>query len=265
MKRVLSLIAVLSCMGPIYQRSASARGSRHMAPAPLTAAEQARKEQIALDVIKAIQYASQHTGTWSSILYAHWRTESSALWAGSGNCYAYDQYGISAKWHPRKPGKMNAGDKNLAALQKIAQVIHQDVRSIRSSCGTATWAKNTGYFGGALGPMQIMADSWMSDPEVVQKGLSPLLLGHALYWAGRADRTAHDKAMRSGLDDAHAWVYAIRKYFGAVDHPMSKTYYSHAYKHHSEWRKSVGTEQNPNWNQAFTLVASNIPRNKLSQ
>lgn len=240
MRRTVCLVAILMCVGcQEFTNSVDPIAEAMAAPKPsFDACAKFDPVNFPDHVADIISVTSSHTGTPEGVLYGHYRVESGEVYGDgghSGECSAFDQYTIMSVW------KSKAGEANLAALAHIADVTHRDIKTIKGSCGKSTKTVRGSTFGGALGPMQILAASWVSDSASKDKDVFNLC--HAMFWAARHDRRYHDAfeaeshapAPPDDPDKNDPWRFAVRKYYGSLDHSMSGTYFNKVVDYWTEW------------------------------
>ena len=213
----------------------------------------------AVKIVEAINKAFEETRTPTGAIFGHWMTESGEIYGDTGHaggCSAREQYEIMAVWRPSR------GKANLAALAYIAKNLHRDIDTIQGSCGNSTLEKRGTTFGGALGPAQVLADGWVSDPLSKDKDVLNLLDGIA--WIARHDRIQFDNAPAGyNEDDLARWEYAVRSYYGALGSDANEKsqkrqepsllYYKHVTAHWIRWGKASQEER-------VALVKANLIR-----
>ena len=241
MKRSVCVLAVLFCT--IFL-SRNAQANKRPDGDQLTPGQAQFLDRLAAAVVGDIQYASKNYGTPEGILYGHWRNESKALYGdgnGAGGCSAYEQYRIMQFWKSRemsesdrRRGKKDQGTLNLEALAIIARNTGRNIMSIQGSCGNSTMTHRGNSMGGALGPMQILAEGWVRNPVVGSKNIFDL--AYALVWTAMDDRAKYNRAPISFCGSEHTrWQFAVRSYYGSLANSSSGQYYLGAVKNWREW------------------------------
>jgi hypothetical protein len=169
-----------------------------------------RPEQV-LDIL---EYASQTTGTPVDVLYAIWRNETGHVdGAGkaSGGCDFMEQVKIRCALGRGKPDLEKCS--LYTATRDLAKRFQWAEKGMTCSCGTATWDNNTHYFGGCCGPFQFSSDEIFKNAS--EHGLDPMTFCGGAILAGWELKDHHDRYVREGSDDIHAWRQAISRYFGS--------------------------------------------------
>lgn len=168
------------------------------------------------DIPLVITYVSDETGVPADVLFGVWHAETNgSVYGYARGCDITTQLAI--RCHHNKGCKQIPAIKQIAAMQGWKTLKH-----VRASCGTSTWKKNTGNFGGCIGPMQVTPTEWLADKETA--GKDPLNLCWSMLATGHRLKRHHDQSYRWLRSDASAWSWAVQRYHGSPGKELAKKY-----------------------------------------